>query len=194
MNCFTPTIEPPADAPFAAQGITIIYEDRLTGLSAKRFSDMLAASLGGEHSSTPACWRVELIELPEIAAEITCDAAASEFVVLSLRGDTGLSMATRIWIESWLAKASEGSTNLIALFDPKRSRRGPAEGTRLYLRQAAADAGVAFFAHFAIAPGRVAAGQFSVVDDEAPAPKRRRRFRKDLNQHPAAHQPASIAA
>jgi hypothetical protein len=148
MNAFTQITEPALDAMCVAIGITIIYEDRAAGLRAKRFSDLLTELSGAADHSTPACWRFELIELPEIADLAARDAAASEFVIFSLRGDTSLSIATRGWIESWLA---DGPASLVALFDPERSRRNQTDGVRYYLRQAAADAGVAFFAHCPVA-------------------------------------------
>src|SRR6187401_1679743 len=110
---FTDTAATPADA---APNIVIIYQDRATGIHAKRFADMLAGTL--ESNCTMAFWRSELIELPEIASEIARDAAASEFVILALRGDTALSFAARDLIESWLACASGGIASLVALFDP----------------------------------------------------------------------------
>lgn len=101
--------------------MTIIYEDRASGLIAKRFSDMLISSLGREVKCTLSCWRSELIDLPEVADEIARDAAASDFVILSLRGDSRLSMATRVWIGTWLAGAVDRPACLVALFDPERS-------------------------------------------------------------------------
>jgi hypothetical protein len=144
MNAFT-HFEDPADV--TGGGVTIIYEDLATGIRAKRFSDMLAVSLGGANDTLPACWRIGLIEIPEIATEIARDAAASEFVILSLRSATNLSTAAKRWIESWLADVREESAGLIVLFDPEQ--RPPTAGLRRYLRRITARAGVGFFAHWA---------------------------------------------
>jgi hypothetical protein len=93
--------ESTADGRPAPSGITIIYEDRATGLRAKEFSDILSASLGnGRPPSEPACWRLELIDLPGLADEVSRDASASEFLILSLRGDSPLTIATKQLIES----------------------------------------------------------------------------------------------
>jgi hypothetical protein len=141
-SCSTP------GADGSTTGITIIYEDLATGLTAKRFSDLLWQSLGVTQQVTPACWRSELIRLPAIAAEMARDAVASEFVILSLRGDTVLSPAAKRWNQDWM-KAAGGRSSLIALFDPGRST-GAAEEIRAYLRRASADAGVPFFAHYRV--------------------------------------------
>jgi len=128
-------------------GTTILYEDRATGLRAKHFSDMLTASLGDGHPIEPTCWRLELIDLPGLASEISQEAATSEFLLLSLRGDSSLSSATKQWLESLLERVDAGTTSLIALFDPVRSVAPHAESMRCYLRQVTAQAGVTFFAH-----------------------------------------------
>lgn len=133
-------------------GITIIYEDRETGLRAKRFGDMLNASLGSETRRKPALWRLELIDLPHVTEQLSRDAAASEFLILSLRGDMSFSTAVKQWLESWLDTATPGTTHLVALFDPERSVAAHAESMRCYLREVASEAGIAFFAHCAAAP------------------------------------------
>jgi len=159
-------------------GITILYEDRATGLRAKHFSDMLSASLGDAHPADPACWRLELLDLPGLASEISEEAAASEFLLLSLRGDSSLSTATKLRLESLLERAEAGTLSLIALFDPVRSVAPHAESMRCYLRQVTTRAGVAFFAHCSTTPtdsDRVSADEDA---EAAPISKPRRRHRR----------------
>jgi len=182
MNALTQITEPADDNGCKVVGITIIYEDRETGLIAKRFADMLIASLGREEKCSLTCWRSELFDLPEFAEEIARDAAASEVVILSLRGDSSLSMATRGWIGTWLTGACDSSACLVALFDPERSRRGPAEGTRHYLRHVAGEARVGFFAHSVFEADCTGALLLS-MSDRRPAPcKRRRRLQNRFDQ------------
>jgi len=147
MNIPPPSTEPAADGESAAPGITIIYEDRVCGVRAKRFSDMLLVSLGGGTLGKLGCWRSELAELPDIAEEMSRDAAASEFVILSIRGDSGFSFAMKRWIESWLAGATGRPSSLVALVDAERSTMSHGEAARCYLRHVAANADVAFFSH-----------------------------------------------
>jgi len=178
MNPIAQIAESPTDTKSGLVGITIIYEDRLTGLIAKRFSDSLTASLAEEQIQTPFCWRSELVELPEIAARMTIDAAASEFVILSMRGDTGISMSLRHWIETWLNSAAGGPASLVALFDPERSRASVMQALRFHLRQSAAEARVPFFAHCAVAPLETTRVQLLTSNKRTTQQERRSAFRK----------------
>jgi len=178
MNTLRQNIASANESESPAPTITIIYEDRIAGLRAKRFSDMLLTSLGADPDTMPACWRGELIDLPEIAQDISRDAGSSDFVILSLRGDTSLSAAMRLWIESWLAGATGGPASLVALFDADRSIASQAESIRYYLRNVANGSGVAFFAHCTVALGERTIPP--LLEDEGPAahPIRRRRSRR----------------
>jgi hypothetical protein len=176
-NAFPQNINPVADSTCETIGVTIIYDDRTTALRAKRFSDMLTASCG-HGRTTPACWRSELLELPELAEEIARDAAASEFVILSLRGDAGLSVEMKAWIESWLAGATGGPASLVALFDPERSIVRYVESARCYFRHVTGSAGVAFFGHYATAKAEGAIISFPTDDEPEVSPKPRRCARK----------------
>jgi hypothetical protein len=179
MNPLAPISEPTPGAESAMPGIVIIYDDRASGFQAKRFSDMLAASLGHPGQAAPVCWRSELMDLPGVAAEMRSDAARSEFVILSLRGNRGLSVEMKEWIEGWLAAASGGPSSLIALFDRERSIATYAESVRCYLRQVSFEAGIPFFAHCTIAMN-AAEELFAEEDEEAIVvrPERRRRRRR----------------
>jgi len=179
-----------APSTWEAIGVTIIYDDRATALRAKRFSDLLVASCGGSNNQAPACWRSELIGLPGIAEEIVRDAAGSEFVILSLRGDASLSTEMKAWIEAWLVGAAGGPASLIAQFDPERSVAHHVENTRAYFRQVTASAGVAFFCHSTISPSEPATIPFSADDEPAAQRKSRGRSRNIV----AAFFPAAAAA
>ena len=150
----TPDIHLAASSPLPSYGITIIYEDRETGLRAKRFSDLLTASLGSETSGEPSLWRLELIDLPSVAEQLSQAAAGSDFLVLSLRGDTSLSITARRWFDSWLEVTNPETAHLVVLFDPASSIAAITDSMRCYLRQIASEAGIAFFAHYATTPGK----------------------------------------
>lgn len=128
---------------------TLIYDDFSTGTRGKRFADMLAAAASEEHTIAP--WRCEMLEWEGISDDVTRDAAMSDYVIFSLRGDGGLSFPVKRWVESWLDRAAAGATVIVALFDPTRSTAGHANGTRHYLRHVARTAGMDFFGHSAVA-------------------------------------------
>ena len=133
----------------AAPNVTIIYDDLQTGLRAKDFHEMLLAELGCTPAD-PACWRTELLDFATIATQALSDAAQSEFVFLSLRGDRALPSPLRQWLESWLALETSRQSSLIVLFDPVRSVVNEALGARHYIRRVTSEAGVAFFAHCSV--------------------------------------------
>jgi hypothetical protein len=187
MTFTTPSTDDPGIGVAADIGIAILYEDRASGLHARRFTDMLVAALGEANHCTRSFWRCELIDLPEIASEIAADAAASEFLVVSLRRQT-LSSATRDLIEAWLVGVRGRGASLIALFDPAATDVAAIESMRWYLRHVTAEANVAFFAHSA-AP----AAERPLFESEKPhlQPAGIRHGRKQRNSGAVLH---SIAA
>lgn len=193
MNILPPISEPIPGAGSTTPGFMIIYDDRTTGLQAKRFSDMLATALGCLGRAVPACWRSELMDLPGLAAEMASDAARSEYVILSLRGDRGLSVEMKEWVEGWLAAASGGPSSLIALFDRERSVAAYAESVRCYLRQVSSEAGIPFFAHCTVAPANAAEEFFAEEEEDeiVARPERRRRRRRARSTF---HQATATAA
>lgn len=138
----TPTTHSVSTPTRAAVSSVILYEDRAAGLRAKDFSDALAAQLEAENITE--VWRCDLLDRSGIAISAGYQATRSDFVILSLRGDTNLSPATRCWLESWLQHAGGGSALLIALFDPATSLALQVESTCACLRQIAIEAGINF--------------------------------------------------
>jgi hypothetical protein len=187
MTFPTPSAQDPGTGIAADIGIAILYEDRASGLHARRFTDTLVIALGDATNCTRSFWRCELIDLPEIAREIAADAAASEFLVVSLRRGT-LSSATRHWIETWLGEARARGASLIGLFEPAAAEVAAMESMRWYLRQVTAEANVAFFAHSA-AP--VVERSFFETGGVSTQPARTRRPKK---LHTSGAVPHSIAA
>lgn len=137
-----------ADSPPAAIKCVIIYEDFATGVHAKHFAEMLADGLGGA-CDCESLWRSELMDFPELGDGVARAAAASDFVILALRGDRDLSFGFKRWIQSWLTLTMDRGCSLVTLFDPNRSTPHTASAARYYLREISATAGVAFFACWA---------------------------------------------
>jgi hypothetical protein len=160
----------------------IIYEDFASGVRAKHFAEMLADGLGGT-CDCESLWRSELLEFPEIGDGVAREAAASDFVILALRGDRHLSFGFKRWIESWLTPAMDGGLSLIALFDSNR-RTSHAASARYSLREMSAMAGVAFFAHCPsgndVLPPATLPEHAEVAERTSPRPRslRRQRLRR----------------
>lgn len=122
----------------------IVYEDFACGVRAKRFADELSTALGSAIGE-PALWRWELLEVPPLSEEALRDAAASDFVILSLRGDRHLSLAQKGWLARCLENAGTRAASLVALFDPTRTQFATMGGTREFLKYQATAVGVSFF-------------------------------------------------
>ena len=135
---------------------TALYDDFQCGLRAKNFAESLAKKFE-RVSNDLSFWRLDLLGLSEAYEAALEDAAASNFVILSLRGDDIVSTVACTWLAAWLRVADPNTTDLVLLFDPKRSLAIHANGIRTMLRIAAARAGVAFFAscpNAGLAPSR----------------------------------------
>lgn len=129
----------------AAIKCVIIYEDFASGARAKHFAEMLCDGLGCA-CDCDSLWRSELMDFPEIGVGVAQETAASDYVIIALRGDRHLSRGFRRWIESWLTPSLDQRFSLIALFDSTRSA-SHAASARYSLRELSAAAGVPFFAY-----------------------------------------------
>jgi hypothetical protein len=125
--------------------ISVIYEDRASGVRGKHFADNLTAALADEGERRIAMWRGELLDLPGVADHVSRDAAQGEFVILSLRGDTGLPVSTKHLVEAWLQMRTRETAGLIALFDPQLGESRIVASICSYLGHVASAAGIAFF-------------------------------------------------
>lgn len=162
--------------------ISVIYEDRAAGLRAKLFADNLAAAIRHEGEFPVAMWRCELLDLPEMIDLVSRETAKAEFVILSLRGDAGLPVATKHYVETWLGKIAGQQAGLVALFDPKNGDGRIAGSVCSYLQHVASAAGVAFFSQQSLAPIGTSATACPSLRSKATRPGRRRRRKNNAAQ------------
>lgn len=167
-----PTSTNPTESPCR---ISIIYEDRAAGLRAKLFADSLAAAIRHEGDFPIAMWRCELLDLPEMVDLASRETADAEFVILSLRGDVSLPVATKHYVEAWLGKIVGKQAGLVALFDPKRGDRRIVGSVCSYLQHVTSAAGVTFFSQQSLAPIRASATARPSFESKATGPEQRRR-------------------
>ncbi|MGC3990202.1 MAG: hypothetical protein QM796_11070 [Chthoniobacteraceae bacterium] len=132
----------------AVCGITIIYEDPATALRAKKFSDQLIETMGGEMDREASSWRSAQPGIHMVKEEVTQNPSAGEFLVISLRGDTRLSPKARHPIRQWLETSADRSLCMIALFDGEHCDHPAMHQTRQMLQSLTAGAGIALFIHF----------------------------------------------
>jgi len=138
-----PTSSPPNSNSSAPHTISVIYEDRVAGLRGKYFADQLTSALAHEHECSITMWRCELVEL--LADHIAGETAQAEYVILSLRGNAGLSGSMKHFVESWLQTRKSEAPILIALFDPARGKVHINGSICSYLEHVASAAGIHFF-------------------------------------------------
>jgi len=144
---------PIADLP--AINVTIIYEDFASGTRAKHFATRLAGQLGRGCELSATIWRTELLECPPLATQAAFAAADCDYLIVSLRGDRALPVATRQWIEGQLDGAAAREAALIALINCGGEMWRAGEDARHLLGTLCAEKDVPFFSHPAITPADV---------------------------------------
>ncbi len=105
-----PRITPLECSPLAdssAIKVAIIYEDFATGTRAKHFAERLASRIEPSSPLSQTLWRSDLLESWPIANAATRATADCDYMIVSLRSDTALPVATRDWIEAQLDGAAE---------------------------------------------------------------------------------------
>jgi hypothetical protein len=138
---------------------SIVYEDFASGTRARHFAERLAKALGCTCLLTEALWRSELLDCPEIAEQAARTCADSDYLIISLRGDRDLPLATREWIEAQLDGAGGARTGLILLSDERNTQRRVLDGTRHHLRALCNAREMAFFSHATTSPDDVTNGR-----------------------------------
>ena len=132
--------------------ISVIYEDRVSGLRAKRFAECLATAVAGDGKASMEMWRCELLEFPELAHQAAIESADAEYILLSLRGDTGLAPFTKHFLENWLNERRAAAPLLIALFDPVRGKNHVTRSICSYLETIAGNSGIHFLSQHTLSP------------------------------------------
>ncbi|MBV9489104.1 MAG: hypothetical protein JO069_05175 [Verrucomicrobia bacterium] len=130
--------------------VIIIYEDRTAARRAKCFFDNFVHELENQCDFDLELWNFQVLAISEIANSAARVAAQADFIIVSLRGRTGLPVETRAWIETWSQLISNRDAALIALTDKSPTR--VVASTLAYLRGVAYRAGLDFFAHTVFYP------------------------------------------
>jgi len=144
-----PGISPAADESLCHNRlrITAFYEDLPTGVRAKHFIDALRLVADEPLDEHPQFWRLALADSQETSAEMLENAKSSEFVMLSLRGDQGLTRGARNLLQEWALSAMGQNRNIILLFNPLHADPNLAVRVRRYVRVLTDQYGIAFFGH-----------------------------------------------
>ena len=184
-----------AHAELEALQISIVYDTLVCGVRAKGFCDQLCAQSEAHTDLRESLWRSDLLELPDIQKEAAEAALNSDVVVLSLRGDMGISDAFDRWLGSWMRRATGRNITLVALFDPATALRMPMDNIRCYLRKAAFASGLHFFACAVSSDGNGASSSpaESLELDESTSADAKPEIRPGLQNHsPRASAPTIL--
>lgn len=152
MRTHTDGFESSAEATPSAIDVTIVYEDRESGIRAKDFAEQLADQLGCSSKISESIWRSDLLEAWPIAHAATNAAMESDYFIVAVRGELPFPQSAQLWIEAQLDAASKRGAVLIFLSHPDREQRQEVERTREQLRSACDTKGVTFFSHTVTAP------------------------------------------
>jgi hypothetical protein len=133
--------------------VVIAYEDYTTGRQAKRACDLLVANLNHKWEVSRQMWKFGVLSLPELRQMAAEDAAMANLIIVSSRGDRGLSVEVKAWIEMWLGYEGE-AVALVALFNCPLEQAEHAQATQAYLAGAAKRGHLEFFTWPQAGPGR----------------------------------------
>lgn len=128
--------------------VSLAYQDFPSGLRARQFLyDVLnLCQMQAEFSLT--LWNVALFHLPQILEEAVFNACASNLVVLSLRGDSGLEPETEAWLTQWIARHEEDESALAVLIGCDEQRLDLIGQTLLWLQHVTRPTEVRLFVGF----------------------------------------------
>ena len=125
--------------------VVIAYEDFETGKHAKTTCDFLTENLGPDCHVNTQMWKFDVLGLAKLREMAAKDAASADIIIISCRGDNGLSAPLKAWIESWL-EDKRSALALVALFDRPQDHLFQSRAVRDYLAEVARRGNMAFFA------------------------------------------------
>lgn len=127
--------------------VVVVYEDTATHVRAQHTYDYLVAHAGSEINLQFSWWSFDLLREARWAKEAAQMAAAADLVIFSTRSERELPAEVKTWIESWTARRAGRPGAIAAIFSSPRAETAGISGRRVYLQNAAKNAGMDFLAH-----------------------------------------------
>jgi hypothetical protein len=125
--------------------VVIVYENLAAGHRAMRLFTDLVEEHKGNLRFRPKPWRFDLLADPEWRQFAAADARRADLLIISTGNDSDLPASVQSWLRLCLAQKSGGG-GVVALFGTE-GQMDSAESPRLrFLKQAAEEAGLDFFA------------------------------------------------
>ena len=132
--------------------VQVVYEDKRTGLRAKRVVDRLREQLGQTVELQVSLWRFDVLKDPVLHEQAAEEAAGADILVLSARASEKLPEAVSLWLERWLSQSSDEPPALVVSLDSSAKGSAAAERLLTALKRAALPGGVEVFCHFGGGP------------------------------------------
>jgi hypothetical protein len=147
LTPFTDRNEPESERDFS---VVIAYENLAAGHRAMRLFADLVEEHRGHLTFRPRPWRFDLLADPEWRQFAAADARRADLLIISTGNDSDLPASVRSWVRLCLARKAGGG--VVALFGTE-GQMDTADSPRLqFLKQAAEEAGLDFFAPLAPEP------------------------------------------
>jgi hypothetical protein len=135
-------------APTPALAVQIVYEDKETGLCARRTFEHVVDHFSGEADFEVALWRFDLLQddtLRQLAARA---AAAADIVLIAAHGRERLPEAVSSYVEEWLALKPGVPPALVLSFDASAKNSPVANRILGEWERLTRSAGVELIPHF----------------------------------------------
>lgn len=127
--------------------VFVLYEDRATGLRAKRALDLVQALLGNQFVLQSSFWRFDLFGEPAFRREAANAAVGADMVLLSAHGHEEMPEAASNWLERWFERQSGEPPAIIASFDDTAGESSQGTSVLRSLGQITVQAGSELYAY-----------------------------------------------
>jgi hypothetical protein len=124
--------------------MVVLYQNPMTGIRAKHFSENLMRELGDTMLWTTDIWDFKLLDLADVRRAATEAAAIADVVILALDGHVELPDGVKAWMEEWGGRLVDGGPILIALFSAFDAKQKAMASTRAFLATIAETCGLTF--------------------------------------------------
>ena len=135
--------EPDTDA---AWPVVIAYDDVPAGRRAMHILDTMVDASGERRQLRPLLWRFDILEVTDWRAEATSSTLLANLLIISTSSKGDLPVAVQDWVRSCLTQKQGQPAVVVALLGPADDTDPPDSPRVQFLSNAAAAAGLGFFA------------------------------------------------
>jgi hypothetical protein len=163
--------------------LVVVYDDFVSGIRARDFSDRLAARLEPEFKFSSDLWKFDFLVGRVLREQAAAAAAEADIIIVSADAATVLPGHVKSWMDGWLPQQHHRPSILIALIHQEEDR--PCEQPSVlcaYLRQIAEAAGMDFFCKTGTSYGRHLDFEFTAATIDSQPEKTKLALEEILHQ------------